>query len=233
MNEILEFLKIAALFTGGLLFRMLLLVVVIAAYSIPIFAAWGLYCLYRRAQGHSFELEKVDGLLIAGDRYYAPGHSWIAPRLFGGVRLGLDDIGQRIVPEATAVSFPFVGTWVKKGDPLALVACGDREAAIVSPFDGTVTAVNHAVERKPRLLNEAPYGRGWLFAFHPRDSSWEKLPTGAAARHWFRAEERRLSRFMEQELGMAAADGGDLVVPGPTVLPKERWDVLVREFLRS
>ncbi len=233
MNEILEFLKIAGLFAGGMLFRTLLLVLVIAAYSIPIFAAWGLYCLYRRAQGHSFGLEKVDGLLIAGDRHYAPGHSWIAPRLFGGVKLGLDDIGQRIVPEATAISFPFVGTWVKKGEPLALVACGDREATIVSPFDGTVTAVNHAVGRNPRLLNEAPYGKGWLFAFHPKDSAWEKLPTGAAARHWFRDEERRLSHFMELNLGMAAADGGELLLPAPKALSREKWQSLTREFLRS
>jgi glycine cleavage system H protein len=233
MNEIVEFLKIAGLFTGGLLFRTLLLVLVIAAYSIPFFAAWGLYSIYRRAQGHSFGLEKVDGLLIAGDRHYSSSHTWIAPRLFGSVRIGLDDIAQRIVPGATTISLPYVGTALRKGDNVAVIACGDRQASIVTPIEGTVIAVNHGVGRNPHLLNEAPYGKGWLYALRPADDTWQKLPTGSAAREWVRAEERRLSHFIEQELGMAAADGGDLIVPGPTALPKERWNVLVREFLKS
>jgi hypothetical protein len=38
---------------------------------------------------------------------------------------------------------------------------------------------------------------------------------------------------MEQSLGMAAADGGELLAPGPTALPREKWDSLVREFLKA
>ncbi len=231
MNEIGEFLRIPGLFAGGLLLRLLLVVLVVALYAIPVFLAWGVYRLYEQALGRRAGLEPVDGLLLAGERHYAPGHTWLEPRRLRQVRVGLDDIGQRILPGAIAISLPRIGTKLTKGHSAAVIASGHREASIPSPIDGTVTSVNRAVGRRPGLLNRAPYGRGWLFSVMTTDPTWAKLPTGGTARDWFRTEERRLAHFMEAELGMAAADGGEVVIPGPAALPREKWDRLVKEFL--
>ncbi len=48
-----------------------------------------------------------------------------------------------------------------------------------------------------------------------------------------RAERRRLSSFVEEELGLAAADGGELVAPGPALLGEEGWRKLVASFLHA
>lgn len=233
MNEIVEFLRLTGLFAGGLLIRALLLVLVVALYAIPIALAWGIYRLYRQAVERPAGLEPVDGLLLAGERHYTPGHAWLEPRPFRRVRIGLDDIGQRILPGATVLALPRVGTEVTKGQPVAVVASGNREASIPSPVNGTVTAVNRAIRKQPGLLNRAPYTRGWLFTVKTKDSSWAGLPTGGAARDWFRFEEHRLAHFLDAELGTAAADGGEFLIPGPSALPKDKWENLVQEFLRG
>ncbi|HEX7581105.1 MAG TPA: glycine cleavage system protein H [Thermoanaerobaculia bacterium] len=233
MNEIVEFLKVAGLFAGGMFVRLLLLVLVVALYSIPIFLAWGVYRLYQKATGRAVGLEPVDGLLLASGRHYTPGHAWLEPRLFQRLRVGLDDIGQRILPGANVVSLPHVGATVIKGEPAVLVSSGDRETSIPSPVDGTVTSINPAFRKSPSpgLLNRAPYTRGWLFTVKPNDATWAHLPTGGAARDWFRLEEHRFAHFLEAELGMAAADGGEMLIPGPTALPRAKWEAMVTEFL--
>jgi glycine cleavage system H lipoate-binding protein len=234
MNEIVEFLKIAGLFAGGMLFRFLLLVLVVALYAVPIFLAWGVYRLYKQAVGRAVGMEPVDGLLLAVERHYAPGHTWLEPRLLGRLRVGLDDIGQRIVPGANVVSLPRVGASVRKGEPVVVVSTGDRKTTIPSPVDGTVTSVNRTFRKSPSpgLLNRSPYTLGWLFTVKPSDGSWASLPTGGAARDWFRFEEHRFAHFLEAELGMAAADGGEMLIPGPTALPRAKWEAMAREFLQ-
>jgi hypothetical protein len=116
---------------------------------------------------------------------------------------------------------------------VAVIASGDRETSIPSPLSGTITAVNRAIRKQPGLLNRAPYTRGWLITVRTRDSSWAALPMGGAARDWFRFEEHRLGHFLDAELGTAAADGGEFLLPGPFALQKEKWEVLVQEFLRG
>ena len=54
------------------------------------------------------------------------------------------------------------------------------------------------------------YGRGWLVAIEPADGSWASLPRGESAESWMRREAVRWNHFLEERLGFAAADGGEL-----------------------
>jgi hypothetical protein len=94
-----------------------------------------------------------------------------------------------------------------------------------------VAAVNAAVVRDPALLKSDGYGRGWLFAVEPEESSWRKLLSGEAARSWLEAEADRLTRFYEHQLGYAAADGGTLLGHPASMLGDEQWKALTRAFL--
>lgn len=162
--------------------------------------------------------------------HFAPGHTWVAPRRRGTVMVGLDEVAERILPSATALELPARGMEVHKGDPIAVVRAGRRAIRIGAPVDGTVVAVNRRVRRNPGLVKEDPYGRGWLFALAPRDDGWRELPSGPAADLWVSAERRRLARFVEEELGLAAADGGTLVAPAPALLGEDAWRRLVAAF---
>lgn len=167
------------------------------------------------------------------ETHFAPGHTWVAPWGRGALAVGLDEVAERILPSATSLELPARGMEVHRGDPIAVVRAGRRAVRIGAPVDGTVIAVNRTATRNPALVKEDPYGRGWLFALAPSDEAWRELPSGAAGDLWVSSERARLARFVEQELGLAAADGGELVAPAPALIGEQGWRALTAEFLKA
>jgi len=165
--------------------------------------------------------------------YPAPNHTWLAPRGAGELAVGVDDLARRILPSVTAVELPREGMSVHKGDPIAVLRAGGRTVRLGAPVDGTVVRVNGKVRRDPGLVKNEPYGRGWLFALAPADGSYMRFPQDAEAAEWLGGEQARLSRFVEQELGILAADGGDLIVPAPAALGEEGWEKVVFAFMHA
>jgi len=230
MGGILETLTAFGIFVGGLLARVGIVLGVMLAVAAVVLIAIGLargvkaVALWARGYRVAGGLRYRDGLL------YAPGHTWIrpdGPRL----RVGLDDLAQRLFPWTVAVALPSRGQRVKKGEPVARVSAGGKEARVAAPVSGTVVAVNAAVAADPALVKSDGYGRGWLFVIEPDDRGWRRLPSGDAARGWLRAEADRLARFYENQLGYAAADGGTLLGPPAEMLGDEQWRALTRSFL--
>jgi glycine cleavage system H lipoate-binding protein len=165
---------------------------------------------------------------------YAPGHTWLTPRgRRGALAVGIDEIAGKILPSATAVELPTRGMEVHRGDPIAVIRAGKRAIRIGAPADGTIVAVNGAARRDPKLVKADPYGRGWLFLLAPANDAWKKLPGGPMGEVWLETERRRLARFIDEEFGLAAADGGELVAPAPALLGEEGWRRLVASFLHA
>jgi hypothetical protein len=104
---------------------------------------------------------------------------------------------------------------------------------IPAPLAGTIAGVNAAALRDPDLVKREGYGRGWLVIVTPADQSFVDLPRGEAAEGWLRRESARWNRFLEERLGFAAADGGELVAPAPWLVGEEHWKELTAEFLRG
>jgi glycine cleavage system H lipoate-binding protein len=163
----------------------------------------------------------------------APNHTWLERRSGGALRVGLDEIARRILPSATAVELPGRGMVVHRGDPVAVVRAGRHAVRIGSPIDGTVVAVNRRVRRNPALVKGPSSAQGWLFVIAPADGRWRRLPAGERAEAFLASERRRLARFVEEELGLAAADGGELVAPAPALLGEEGWKKVVAAFLAA
>ena len=211
--------------------RALAAVAIIAAIALPIVGvllAWqGLQRLGDRASG----LRRVGHLRWRRGNYYSPGHLWLQPRGGACVRIGLDDVAQRVLPEIEAVTVPAKGTAVRKGDVLALIRCFSGTVPLRSPVAGVIGAVNDAVRRSPSLLHADPYRRAWLVDVRAVGSEHESLPYGIRARAWLAGEDERLTEFLEHQLGIAAADGGELTVPPHRLLSPEQWDAVRRGFL--
>lgn len=231
MNAILEFLQNAGIFLAGLSVRLAFFLAVLAVLLIPVLAVFYAVQGARAVRRKSDGMEVIGGVTILPRRRYAPGHLWFGRRLLGGLRVGLDDLAQRLFPNLSAIELPKPGRLLRQGEPAILLRSEGREAWIPSPITGLVIAVNHVVERMPGLLNSSPYGGGWLLAMRPATVTYREFPTGQAARVWFRAEEDRLRDTLEHELGLAAADGGQLIEHPATLLPNDRWEHVVTTFL--
>jgi glycine cleavage system H protein len=236
VEALLTLLQGAVIFVVGLLIRLLLLVAFVAVALVPILAVWGLYRAanwsLRKLRARRLGLVEVDGLVLAERRRYTPAHAWL-DESDGRLRVGLDGLAGHLLHGVTAVQLPAPGSVLAAGRPAVTVACGARTAIIPSPVTGTVVASNGAVRRHPALLLSAPYGRGWLFSVRPASDTYRSFPTGAKARAWFHADGTRLAHFLEGELGLAAADGGELVLPPPALLSEEQWQRAVSSFLAS
>lgn len=233
MEVLLTGLEWFAVFVVGLLARFALLLVVVAILAIPpalVLMAIGGYGLARRS---ALGVSRVDGLDWRRDLYYSPGHTWVKRDRGLGLKVGLDDLARRLLPGARRVELPSVGTVLQEGDVATVIACGDKQVRIASPVEGTVTAVNRAVASNTSLIHRDPYARGWLFSVAPASDRSPALLRGEPARSWLKAESTRLSRFLETELGVAAADGGEFVSPAPPLLSQAQWEALTRAFLKA
>ena len=118
MNAILDILQNAGIFLAGLTVRLAFFLAVLAVFLIPVLAVFysveGIKTLRRRSDGST---EVIGGVRIIPRRRYAPGHLWLGRRLFGGLRVGLDDLAQRLFPNLSAVELPKKGRRLRKGEP--------------------------------------------------------------------------------------------------------------------
>lgn len=225
MTTVIEILEGLGTFLVGTAGRLGIFLVAGLALVLPALVAAVLWRTIDRRRHRAGEL-----MLTAR---VAPGHTWLEPRRDGSLTVGLDEIATAILPSATAVDLPKPGMIVHKGDPIAVVHAGKRAVRIPAPADGVVERVNGRLRRNPSLVKEEPYRRGWLFALTPDDDGWKKLPSGLRADTFILVERRRLARFVEEELGLAAADGGELVAPAPALLGEEGWSKVVAAFLHA
>jgi glycine cleavage system H lipoate-binding protein len=232
MAATIEILQSVGVFVTGLLARFGLFLGMLAVLVLPALAI----ALVVRAAGARREkalgLRRVAGVLFRPDLAYTKGHTWLHARDGGrGLKLGLDDLAQRLLTSVTAVELPTPGKVVRRGDPVAVLHGGGREVKIPAPIAGTVLGVNASVLRDPGLVKRDGYGKGWLVAIAPADAEWERLPRAEAAESFLRKEAARWSAFFEQRLGFAAADGGELVAPAPWLVGEDGWKALTAEFL--
>ena len=93
---------------------------------------------------------------------------WLAPLAAAGtLRIGLSDYRQQSSGDVAFVVLPAVGQTVHGGDDVVNVETVKVDLAVPAPFDVEVTAVNEALVDAPELINQDPYGAGWLVELRP------------------------------------------------------------------
>ena len=214
MHALISFMESIGILLAGLVVRFGILVAVLLVLTVVFLVGLGIVRLVASLRRGVLGLGTADGLSWKRKGYYAPGHTWVETAGTRGVRVGFDDLAQKVLGHLTALTLPAPGTKVKEGQALTQVACGERHAVIPSPITGTVVAINDAVLRDPACVHRDPYRRGWLVAIDPANTAYTRLLWGEPARQWLSGESARLSRFVEQQLQLHAADGGELAAPG-------------------
>jgi glycine cleavage system H protein len=103
------------------------------------------------------------GMNVPQDLRYTAEHEWVRVLGDGGtVRVGITDYAQDALGDVVYVDLPSVGD-----DVVASAAVGELESTksvsdLYAPVSGSIAAVNEALVDQPQLLNEDPYGDGWL-----------------------------------------------------------------------
>lgn len=97
---------------------------------------------------------------------YLDSHEWIAD----DGTVGITDFAQDQLGDVVFVELPEVGDEVDAGEQVAVVESVKTASDIYAPVAGVITAVNEALDGSPELINEAPYGDGWLFKIEPANA---------------------------------------------------------------
>jgi glycine cleavage system H protein len=161
------------------------------------------------------------------------GHGWARPEITGMLTLGVDDFAQHLVGPVAAVHLPQPGTVLNDGSPGWWLEADGKRVDVLAPISGTVVAVNADVLAQPALVNDDPYGRGWLVKVQaPRGlSALKGLMSPAAARRWMEGVSSTLSAAMSPELGHVYQDGGTPVHGLARTMDEAHWDDVARRFL--
>ena len=215
---------------AGLLVRVAVALGLIGLLLLPVLAGvflcyWGTL-VYDGIVG----IRRVGHLLWRRDSYYTPGHLWLRP-MRQAVRVGVDDIAQRVLPDADWIALPEAGTRVLRGEPIADILSAHSHIVLRAPVAGTIAAANARLVNTPALLHRDSYRRVWIFDITPQAARFYEFVTGARARAWLANEEQRLTGFFERALGMAGADGGELMHTPPDALTAEEWSAIRVAFL--
>jgi glycine cleavage system H protein len=108
---------------------------------------------------------------IPADLKYLSSHEWVRVESDGTLTVGISDHAQSALGDLVFVETPEVGRTLKVGEAFAVVESVKAASDVYSPVSGEVLAVNEALGATPELINQAPYGDGWLMKVRPSDKA--------------------------------------------------------------
>lgn len=109
--------------------------------------------------------------LVPDELRYTKEHEWLRLEDGNRVRVGITHYAQHELGDVVYVDLPEPGDRVKAGDSFAVVESVKAVSDIFSPVDGRIIEVNKELENRPELINEDPYGEGWIVLIEMDDAS--------------------------------------------------------------
>lgn len=100
---------------------------------------------------------------------YTEDHEWVGPNEGDGVKVGITDYAQDALSDVVFVELPNVGDTYQRGEVMAVAESVKAASDIYAPIAGKIIAVNDKLEESPELVNESPYGSGWMVVIEPSE----------------------------------------------------------------
>jgi glycine cleavage system H protein len=104
---------------------------------------------------------------IPAELKYARTHEWVRTLSDGNVEVGISDHAQAALGDLVFVELPEVGRSVVAQEACAVVESVKAASDLYAPVTGSVVAVNQDLVSEPQLINQDPYGRGWVMRLKP------------------------------------------------------------------
>jgi glycine cleavage system H protein len=176
------------------------------------------FCWYIALRGGEPEEEPtadfVERFRVPGEFLFHQGHGWAKAGNDSVVSVGLDDFAQKLVGKVDMIDLPPVGSRLAQGEKGWVLRAGAQAIPMLSPLDGEVVAVNEEASRSPEIVQEDPYGKGWLLKVRPERLAANRtnLLTGSLAQRWTEEALHGLRHTMGGNLGPLYQDGGTTLV---------------------
>lgn len=114
------------------------------------------------------------------DLKYAKSDEWI--RIEGdSATIGVSDYAQDALSDVVYVDLPLIGSSFEAGKAFGSVESVKAQSDIYFPVSGSVTEVNEALTKQPELINQDPYGQGWIVKIKVSDAAHLSMLLDAAA----------------------------------------------------
>ncbi|MEN6442018.1 MAG: glycine cleavage system protein GcvH [Syntrophobacter sp.] len=115
-------------------------------------------------------MKELSELKFPDDVKYTKDHEWA--KVEGDhIRVGITDFAQDQLGDIVFVEVPEIGAKFKQGQECGTLESVKAVAELYIPVSGEIITVNTALEDSPALVNEDPYGRGWIALVKPDAAS--------------------------------------------------------------
>jgi glycine cleavage system H protein len=180
-------------------------------------------------------------LRIPKGLFFSKNHTWAFLERSGNAKVGLDDFLLHITGEIKFINLKHKGDFIFKGELMAQIDQNGKRLDITSPISGKIMKANSAIVDNPSIVNEDPYGNGWVYLIQPTDWIEETnsyyLSENAVA--WSKSELIRFKDFMADTMRkyspetslLILQDGGELRDKPLSELPDEVWHDFQKSFL--
>jgi glycine cleavage system H protein len=111
-------------------------------------------------------MKDINELTFPSDVRYSETHEW-ARSVEGTVKVGVTDYAQDRLGALTFVEMPRIGDSFAQGQRCGTLESAKALSELFMPVGGEIVAVNGALEESPELINQDPYGNGWIVDVKP------------------------------------------------------------------
>jgi glycine cleavage system H protein len=177
-------------------------------------------------------LQRAYGFSIPEGYSFHPGHTWVMKEGGENARVGVDSFATNLLGKIDQIDVVGLNRWVRQGQKLVSLRCGNQTVELVSPVEGVITSINKDAVEDPGLIVRDPYQGGWIAIVKSPDLAinQKNLVQGAMVAPWLQNSVTRLKGMLPKLAPTMAADGGLPVEGLLTRVSAEQWQQLVKEF---
>jgi glycine cleavage system H protein len=180
-------------------------------------------------------------LRIPQGLFYSMNHTWTHMEKSGYAKVGLDDLLMHITGEVKLINLKTPGERINKGDLIAEIKQDGKHLTISSPISGEIQSINTLHSETPEVLNEDPYGKGWICKIKPEKwvAETNSYLLAEDASEWSKKELAKFKDFVAISMRKLSPEssmiimqeGGELSDNPLSGMPNEVWQDFQRQFI--
>ena len=184
-----------------------------------------------------------NNVVIPKGLYFDKTHTWAFMEKDGRVKVGIDDFLQHVTGPITSIGMKSPGVKVNKGDQLCVMIQKGKHLIVNSPVSGVIREQNPVLFANASLVNDSPYGEGWVCIIEPNNWIREIGFLSMADKYgtWLKSEFARLKDFLASALQpdslvlshVVMQDGGAVCDHVLADLGPEVWEDFQTRFMNT